>query len=186
MISPTNLKSLVPQLRRLIAEQGVTLLDDPMRLRGWLSDLAPDCTAERHLIMTALEERVPQELRRLRKLDKTTFHQLVSRLEVNRSVASERARWAVLEWAESWAFHKTHCFPLVHNGRQVLRKVLRRSTLEMYHQTRPTQVQRRAIRSQQRHTLHRVLHTKRCRVLARGIRSVTHACSSGCSGRHKT
>ncbi|MDW8300727.1 MAG: hypothetical protein RML95_15450, partial [Anaerolineae bacterium] len=99
--SNPKLTSLVPELRRLLNEQGTALLDEPTRLRGWLSDLAPSCAPERNLIMTALEEGVPQALRKLQSLDKTTLHQLALRLETNRSIASDRAQWAVLEWAQA-------------------------------------------------------------------------------------
>ncbi|MDW8299731.1 MAG: WD40 repeat domain-containing protein [Anaerolineae bacterium] len=103
MSSQPTLKNLAPLLKQLLDQRGMDLLDNSSLLRGLLSDFASQSVTERNLILVALEEGVPQALRRLseQKLEQTVLHQIASRLVTNRLIAPEGAQYAVLVWAEA-------------------------------------------------------------------------------------
>lgn len=89
-------------LREIIARYGPSIYEDPRRCRALLLDLAGEYRTEVFVLVSALEEGVVTELRARQPGVPLglLLGRLVRRLEGNRAMDEEAARWAV----ESWAF----------------------------------------------------------------------------------
>jgi len=88
-------------LGELITQYGRALCDDPRRLRALLSDLCPGSKREVHVLLSALEQRVPQEL--ANTADSSPWEVIVGRLSrrlvEEAAIIEDMARWAVESWA---------------------------------------------------------------------------------------
>ncbi|HYT88669.1 MAG TPA: hypothetical protein VEL76_08170 [Gemmataceae bacterium] len=99
------------KLSELLTTYGRGLCDEPKRLRALLSDLCPGRRGEVHVLSTALEQGVPQEL--ANASDDLPFQVLVARLSrrlVEEAALTEKAaRWAVETWAAAlgWRSERT-------------------------------------------------------------------------------
>ena len=89
------------QLCFIIKEYGQTIIAEPKRCKGILSDLAPQYRLEINLLITALEQKVAQELLRSPSLISVAMQleRLAQRLHDNHGTQSELAYWSVESWA---------------------------------------------------------------------------------------
>jgi len=89
------------QLRFIIQQYGQTIIAEPKRCKGMLSDLAPLHRLENNLLITALEQKVAQELLKLTALIPIDMQleRLAQRLHDNHGTQLEFAYWAVESWA---------------------------------------------------------------------------------------
>lgn len=96
---------VISLLARLIQAERQEILSNSMRLNGLLADQAPECLAERRLLINALNLNIPAEilacLRRHPDVDQVTFENLVRRMEIEWNVEPSKARWAVQAWIEA-------------------------------------------------------------------------------------
>jgi hypothetical protein len=89
------------QLQFIITKFGQSVCDDPLRCESSLRESCPDHKLEVNLLITALQEKIPQyllsysSLITLERLIKT----LARRLENNHGTAEAFAVWAVESWA---------------------------------------------------------------------------------------
>jgi hypothetical protein len=88
------------KLVELVRTQGPALVQDARRLRGLLKDLCPHDKKEVHVLVSAVEERVPQDL--AATPDGLPWEgvsaRLVQRLVDGLGMGAEAARWAVDSW----------------------------------------------------------------------------------------
>ena len=86
-------------LRRLIAQYGPALLDQPARVDALLADLCGPYQRERFLLVHALRDRIPAEL--LAQPQGGTIHwlRLSQRLQRRYGFSAEAAQWAIESWA---------------------------------------------------------------------------------------
>ncbi len=89
------------KLCEIIAQDGLSLCDNPRRCEGLLRDLCGEYKREIFVLVSALKERVAADL-----LSSQTgvprevlLARLVSRLQDNRALTEDAARWAVESWA---------------------------------------------------------------------------------------
>jgi hypothetical protein len=89
------------RLRDILGQHGLELVGDPRRTKALLMDLSGEHKLEINLLNAAQEERVAADLLKMPKGTPKTmlFDQLVRRLQENRGLALEPARWAVESWA---------------------------------------------------------------------------------------
>jgi hypothetical protein len=89
------------QLCFIIKEYGQTIIAEPKRCNGILSDLAPQHRLEINLLITALEQKVAQELLKPSALIPVAMQleHLAQRLHDNHGTQLEFAYWAVESWA---------------------------------------------------------------------------------------
>jgi len=88
------------ELCQIIRSHGLSVCDDPKRLRGMLADLCPDFKREVQVLTSALEQRVASDL-----LTGSGNHpwevvsaRLVHRLGDELAMTEDAARWAVESW----------------------------------------------------------------------------------------
>jgi len=89
------------QLCFIIKEYGQTIIAEPKRCKGILSDLAPQHRLEINLLITALEQKVAQDLLKpsaLIPID-MQLERLAKRLHDTVGIKEEFAYWAVESWA---------------------------------------------------------------------------------------
>ncbi len=86
-------------LRKLYADYGPNLLNEPERVDAFLADLCGEYHRERYLIVQAMRERIPAEL--LAQSQGRTIHGrwLSQRLESRYCLSAEAARWAIDSWS---------------------------------------------------------------------------------------
>ena len=86
-------------LRKLYADYGETLLNEPERVDAFLADLCGECHRERYLIVQAMRERIPAEL--LAQSQGRAIHgqRLSQRLESRFCFSTEAAHWAIDSWS---------------------------------------------------------------------------------------
>lgn len=89
------------QLCFIIKEYGRSVIAEPKRCKGILSDLAPQHRLEINLLITALEQKVAQELLKPSALIPVAMQLelLAQRLYDNHGTQLELAYWAVESWA---------------------------------------------------------------------------------------
>jgi uncharacterized membrane protein YkvA (DUF1232 family) len=89
------------QLGEIIAQYGPTITEDRRRLENLLSDLCGEYRREINVLISALNERVPQELLSApeQTLLPVLIAQLSRRLQDDLGLTDEAARWAVESWA---------------------------------------------------------------------------------------
>ena len=95
--------SFVPRqvLGQLLADYGVTLLGDPARVDALLADLCGAHLKERFLLVYALRERIPVELRNQRQDGVALRLRLSLRLQKRYGFSAEAALWAVESWSSA-------------------------------------------------------------------------------------
>ena len=86
-------------LRRLLAQYGPALLDDPARLDALLADLCGPHHRERFLLVHALRERIPAELLAQPQGGAVHVRRLSQRLQRRYGFSDEAAQWAIESWA---------------------------------------------------------------------------------------
>ncbi len=88
-------------LRGLLAEYGPSLCDDPRRCEALLRDHCGDHKREIRVLVAALDERVPADLLRSQPDPPPAMllNRLTRRLQDERGLAEDVARWAVESWA---------------------------------------------------------------------------------------
>ena len=86
-------------LRRLLAQYGPTLLDDPARVDALLADLCGPHHRERFLLVHALRERIPAELLAQPHVGAVHGRRLSQRLQQRYGFSDEAAQWAVESWS---------------------------------------------------------------------------------------
>ncbi|WP_347990342.1 Tim44-like domain-containing protein [Methylomonas sp. AM2-LC] len=89
------------QLCFILEQYGRVLINEPKRCRGMLKDLAPHHTRETNLLITALEQKVAEELLKPNPLISVDMQieRLAKRLHDNLGTQLEFAFWAVESWA---------------------------------------------------------------------------------------
>jgi hypothetical protein len=89
------------KLCQIAARYGPAIAGDPRRCRNLLRDLCPTDPREVHVLVEALAERVPADLLDGWKgqVAASCLRRLTKRLEDNRALAPDAARWAVESWA---------------------------------------------------------------------------------------
>jgi hypothetical protein len=93
--------SVRDQLRQLLETYGLAVIEDRRRCEALLRDLAGEHRREVNVVLSALSERVPQELLNAQGRTPTPLllQQLTRRLQDNQELSVEGARWAVGTWA---------------------------------------------------------------------------------------
>ena len=91
--------SLLRVLRRLFADRGPALLNDPARVDALLADLCEPYSRERFLLFHALRERIPVELLIQTQDDKDHEQRLSQRLQSRYGFSAEAAKWTVESWS---------------------------------------------------------------------------------------
>ena len=86
-------------LRRLLAQYGPALLDDPARVDALLADLCGPHHRERFLLVHALRERIPAELLAQPQGGAVHGRRLSQRLQRRYGFSDEAAQWAIESWA---------------------------------------------------------------------------------------
>ena len=86
-------------LRRLLAQYGPALLDDPARVDALLADLCGPHHRERFLLVHALRERIPAELLSQPQGGAVHGRRLSQRLQRRYGFSDEAAQWAIESWA---------------------------------------------------------------------------------------
>ena len=86
-------------LRRLLAQYGPTLLDDPARVDALLADLCGPHHRERFLLTHALRERIPAELLAQPHGGRAYALRFSQRLQNRYCFSAEAAHWAVESWS---------------------------------------------------------------------------------------
>jgi hypothetical protein len=89
-----------PALRRILVEDGRSVLRDPSRLRHLLADYCPGARLEMEAILAAVDEGIPQAMLEKAELGRAQAADMARRLEAGRGLARGSAEWAV----ETWAF----------------------------------------------------------------------------------
>lgn len=89
------------RLRDILGQHGLELVGDPRRTKALLMDLCGEHKLEINLLSAAQEERIAGDLLKMpRGTPKAMlFDQFVRRLQENRGLAPDAARWAVESWA---------------------------------------------------------------------------------------
>ena len=89
------------QLCFIIKQYGQTIIAEPKRCKGLLSDLAPEHRLEINLLIAALEQKVPQELLQPNALIPIDMQldRLAQRLQDIVGIKEDFAYWAVESWA---------------------------------------------------------------------------------------
>ncbi len=89
------------QLCFILEQYGRVLINEPKRCRGMLKDLASHHTRETNLLITALEQKVAEELLKPNSLISVDMQieSLAKRLHDNLGTQLEFAFWAVESWA---------------------------------------------------------------------------------------
>jgi len=89
------------QLCLMLKQYGQTIMDEPKRCKGLLSDLAPQHRLENYLLITALEQKIVQELltpNTLMPID-IQLERLAQSLQDAIGIEENYAYWAVESWA---------------------------------------------------------------------------------------
>jgi hypothetical protein len=86
------------QLRAILTRYGLDVCKEPARFRALLWDLCPDHRRECHLLLMALEEQIPTELRSSAIPEQLLLPRLIQRMREHRAVEEASARWAVETW----------------------------------------------------------------------------------------
>ena len=86
-------------LRKLLADYGTTLLDEPERVDAFLADLCGEYRRERYLIVQAMRWRVPADLLSQPQGVATVGPRLSRRLQEQYGLSAEAAQWAIESWA---------------------------------------------------------------------------------------
>jgi hypothetical protein len=89
-----------PALRRILVEDGRSVLRDRSRLHHLLSDYCPGASLEVEAILAAVDEGIPQAMLDKPELGRAQAAEMARRLEAGRGLARGTAEWAV----ETWAF----------------------------------------------------------------------------------
>lgn len=95
------MKSNEPQkvLHDICITHGPSILDDPQRIKGFLSDLCPLRKREINLLMAALAERIPQALINARSIPvEVLSEQFIKKLHDHHGISSEFAKWTIDAW----------------------------------------------------------------------------------------
>jgi hypothetical protein len=88
------------KLVKLVETQPRAVLEDSERFEAFLRDYCGECKPEISAIIAALEEEIPEDLRRMRNQPYPLLkEQLANRLQDERSIHEEAALWAVDSWA---------------------------------------------------------------------------------------
>jgi TPR repeat protein len=89
------------KLRELIAEHGLSLCDDPRRVEAMLKDLCGQHKREIFVLVSAMKERVVEDLRNSQATVPTSIllPRLAKRLHDNLGLTEDIASWAVETWA---------------------------------------------------------------------------------------
>lgn len=102
------------KLRELIAEYGLSLCEDPRRVEALLKDLCGQHRREIFVLVSALRERVVEELRNSQASVPASIvlPSLAKRLHDNLGFKEDIARWAVESWALALGFKFAQAPPL--------------------------------------------------------------------------
>lgn len=88
-----------PALRRILVEDGRSVLRDRSRLRHLLADDCPGAGHEIEAILAAVDEGIPQAMLEKPELGRAQAAEMARRLETGRGLAHGSAEWAVATWA---------------------------------------------------------------------------------------
>lgn len=90
-------------LSDMLTQYGSDLCEDVRRCRGLLNDLCPERPGERSVLIAALEEGVPRDLRARSSGEprELLVARLGERLVASRLYPASVARWAVESWADA-------------------------------------------------------------------------------------
>ena len=86
-------------LRKLLADYGTTLLDDPERVDAFLADLCGEYRRERYLIVQAMRWRVPTDLLSQPQGAANVGPRISRRLQEQYGLSEEAAQWTTESWA---------------------------------------------------------------------------------------
>jgi len=83
-------------LRKLVRERGAVLLDDPQKVQALMADLCPSERAKRYVIVAALEQGVPQQLRTVRNIATShVVNRVADQLRLYTGIGASECSWAV-------------------------------------------------------------------------------------------
>ena len=83
-------------LCEIVIERGVSVLDNPSFVRAFLADMCADEPAERYVIVTALEERVPAQLSSYRDISAShAINRVALQMRKDTGVGENECNWAV-------------------------------------------------------------------------------------------
>ncbi len=90
-------------LRRIVAQYGMTVIDDPLRCQGLLNDMCPMSKREVNSLVLVLKEGVPIELIRAGRSAprQAVASRLVRQVVDNIGLSEDVARWAVESWSRA-------------------------------------------------------------------------------------
>jgi formylglycine-generating enzyme required for sulfatase activity len=88
-------------LKTILKQKGLGVLSDPRLLKANLLDLCPQENTEINLLLIALQENIPQELKNHTNsvLGDVVILQMAKRLESNYCIEKSKAYWTVETWA---------------------------------------------------------------------------------------
>ena len=92
--------SIEQTLDKLLSSHGMTLLEQPLRLEGFLKDLHPENPREVFLLCEALFSGLVAKLQQTTKIVERDKQKLVLELVQNSGVAITFAFWTIEIWAE--------------------------------------------------------------------------------------
>jgi hypothetical protein len=91
------------KLRQIVAQYGISVIDDPLRCQGLLNDLCPMCKREVNSLILVLKEGVPLELIKAGGSTprKAVASRLIRQIVDNHGLSEDVARWAVESWSRA-------------------------------------------------------------------------------------
>ena len=91
------------KLRQIVAQYGISVIDDPLRCQGLLNDLCPMCKREVNSLILVLKEGIPNELIKAGRSTprKALASRLIRQVVDNHGLSEDVARWAVESWSRA-------------------------------------------------------------------------------------
>ncbi len=91
------------KLKQIVAQYGISVIDDPLRCQGLLNDLCPMCKREVNSLILVLKEGVPLELIKAGRSTprKAVASRLTRQVIDNHGLSEDVARWAVESWSKA-------------------------------------------------------------------------------------
>ena len=86
-------------LKKIIIDNGRTIINDKKKIKAILTDMIPNSRLEINLISIALEQKIPSKICNSNMPHSILFSQLEKELENNFGIETNRAKWVIQTWA---------------------------------------------------------------------------------------
>ena len=94
-------RTIAASLRNLLAEEGLSLLESPLRLDAFLRDFHPNQPREVYLMVEMIESGVLSSMRQGKPHLDAEFNGFAAQLSAKSGTAPTFARWAVETWRDA-------------------------------------------------------------------------------------